>query len=547
MTHQGKTLLSRNVILPGLSMFVLAVMFVLALRDVVREEPLNVIVLTVESWRADTVTADGMPRLLAAAEAGVRFDRHRAVSAWTAPNIISVLTGVSPLQQGTDTRGDSLPPEYDVLTEQLSARGWRVAGLQAFMQIDLFRNLGFQYELGADMRSWLAGRVREKEPFFLWHHYLDTHLPYSPTKADEILAEFPVAGPSETARRKMVRTLPAIPDDAVAFAAGDRAWIEALYGGGIDDFDNWFGQFWAFFEQSGLRDTTVLIVTADHGEELLERGHVGHASTTRAGHLHAEIVRVPMFVWAPKDLLPVPPGTVVDRPTDHRMIAPTLAAMLGFGTMPEAKAPDLFDARSALAWAGFSSRAGFSETDPENVNAFVLAGVEGDLKVHVTVDAATTPGIEAWDLARDPGERMALNPRPAEADRIAAQLLRDFAVRRLPPAGDGGGDVSRGSVGPSWVRPKVSRRIGYQDIAEATYLAWTGDPNAGYVVEYQAGTGLLSLSGELEVEGTRHDFGPVSRKYWETWVVPYKSVRFRVRPSEASESWSAWLELELER
>ena len=344
-----------------------------------------------------------------------------------------------------------------------------------------------------------------------------------------------------------MRTLPAIPEGAVAFNADDRPWVEALYRGGFDDFDAWFAGFWAFFEQSGLRDTTILIVTADHGEELLERGQVGHASTTRAGHLHEEIVRVPLFVWAPPGLLPVPPGTVIDAPSDHRMIAPTLAGMLGLGEISAHEAPGLFEAGSALPWTGFSSRAGFSEADPENVNAFVVAGVEDELKVQVTIDGDTKPRIEAWELARDPGELAALDPRPAEAERMAARLLRDFAARRQPAARGGSAGVSPADAAPSWVRPADSRRIGYQDIAGAAYLAWTGDPAADYVVEYQAGSGLLALSGELEVDGTRHDFGPVSRRYWETWVVPYKRVRFRVRPSDASESWSAWLELELER
>ena len=42
------------------------------------------------------------------------------------------------------------------------------------------------------------------------------------------------------------------------------------------------------------------MLTTDHGEEHLERGQVGHASTTRNGHLHEELVRLPLIVWRPR-------------------------------------------------------------------------------------------------------------------------------------------------------------------------------------------------------------------------------------------------------
>lgn len=533
----------RHRLLPVLAAVILVVMFALAAREHLRPTPLNVIVLTVESWRADSATPQALPNLFAAAQGGVRFDNHRAVSAWTAPNVITLLTGIAPLQQGSDTRGDSLAPDADILPARLSARGWRVSGLQAFMLIDLFRNLGFDYELGTSLRGWLAGRMREREPFFLWHHYLDTHLPYNPAGAEGILAAIPLSEPGEAARRNAVRTMPAIPDGAVAFRDTDHAWVDALYRGGVSDFDRWFGQFWAFFEQSGLRETTVLVVTADHGEELLERGLVGHASTTRAGHLHEEIVRVPLFVWAPPAALPQPPGSVVRAPTDHRMIAPTLAAMLGVEAPATRHMPGLFETASPPGWVGFSSRAGFAEPDPADVDSFVLAAIEGSLKVQLHVENGAAVRTDAWDLARDPDERDALDPRPAAADRIAARLMGEFAARRQPHERAAGTGLTRAGAVPRWVHPAASRPVGYRDIAEATYISWTGDPGADYVVAYEAGLPPLALSGTIEVNGTRHDFGSVSERYWDTWVVPYNRVRFRVRPANAIDAWSEWLEL----
>ena len=83
----------------SLSLAALVIAAVLAVREAVRPVPMNVVVITVESWRADAATPENMPNLFAAARQGVTFANHRAVSAWTAPNVISVLTGISPFRR----------------------------------------------------------------------------------------------------------------------------------------------------------------------------------------------------------------------------------------------------------------------------------------------------------------------------------------------------------------------------------------------------------------------------------------------------------------
>ena len=54
----------------------LATLAALGAYDLFRARPLNVIVLTVDSWRADAVTQATMPNLFAAARSGVEFSNH---------------------------------------------------------------------------------------------------------------------------------------------------------------------------------------------------------------------------------------------------------------------------------------------------------------------------------------------------------------------------------------------------------------------------------------------------------------------------------------
>ncbi len=530
----------------SLSLVALIAAAILAGRAATRPEPVNVIVLTVESWRADTVTAERMPALASAAREGVTFTNHRAVSAWTAPNVVAVLTGVSPFEQGIHARGQSLPELFRTLPEILADRGWHVGGVQAFMLIDVFQNLGITYEPGSELFSWIAQRARRADPFFLWYHYLDTHLPYDPGAADAILSAYPESTPGENDRRAQVRALPAIPEGELDWQQSDRPWVEALYRGGFSDFDSWFSQFWAFFEASGLKRNTILIVTADHGEELLERGNVGHASTTRAGHLHEEVVHVPLFVWAPPELLPVAAGTTVEDMTDHLMIAPTLADLLSVDTPTDLESAGLFDAPHPVRWMGLTSRAGFSEPDPARIERYYAAAIEGDAKVQIAIEDGKAPVIEAWDLETDPGETSPIENVPERHRALADALAERLSTVRFAPGSSEAAERHGSSAKPGWLHPDESQAVGYADIADRTFLAWTGDPTSDYVIEYEAGSGLLALGGTFDVAGTRHDFGPVEEGYWRTWVVPYDRIRFRVRPAGTPDAWSEWIELELQ-
>ena len=544
--------MSRSWISPSVAALIFVVTAILAVHDLVRDRPLNVILLTVESWREDSVLRVHLPHLLLeSGPHGVRFTNHRAVSAWTAPNVIALLSGLSPFDQGAHTRGDSVPAELDTVTEEFASNGWRVTGLQSFMTIDLFKNLGLELEPGVDLKHWLASRARDRQPFYLWYHYLDTHLPYQQKfSADADLVKPPADGDADLAARvAAVTTQPVVPDGSLEFRDVDRPWVESAYLGGVRDFDEWFAEFWRFFNRTGLRETTILVVTADHGEELLERGNVGHASTTRAAHLHEEIVRVPLFVWLPPEMLDVPRGSVFTHPTDHNMIAPMLARLVGLrGDTTEAGGgiPTWLPPRRKI-WSALTSIAGFSEPDPNEVTKFVAAARDGATKVQVRIGDGRIVDVDAWNLEADPGERLPLaddDPRVAGLRRHLEDEITGMRTRVDRARENTAADTANV---PSWVHPGAGGQIRYADIADGAFLAWTGDADTKHIVAYEAGSGLLALDGEIEVEGTRYDFGRIEQTYWSTWVVPYGMARFRVRPADADGRWSDWMELEFTR
>jgi choline-sulfatase len=505
---------------------------------------LNVIVLTVESFRADFIRPDVTPNLLAAARSGLRFTNHRTIAAWTAPNVISVLTGTGPFEQGVHAQRQSVPPDWKVPLETLSDAGWRARGLQSFMQIDTFRGLGLTIEPGEEPIPWLGRQAGAASPFVLWYHYLGTHLPYKPSPSfmPDLDALLPPGDAAARARMQAVMTQPTIRAGTVAFEPTDTPAVAALHTATYREFDAWFGNFWSFFHSSGLDRDTILVVTADHGDEHLERGHVGHASTTHDGHLYEELVHIPLFIWVPGNGITEQDGRVIDAPTDHRDIMPTVMRQLGVRPEMPLAGRDLLKPETGPVrpWMALTSKAGFQESDPDNIREFRTAIIDGRWKLHLYHLDGAVADRRLYDLPADPGEtRNLADQHPDIVARLSSPLETGFAARRIV----GPNAVARDSDAevPVWRVPAASGAVSFESVAQGFRMEWNGKPAADYVIQYQAGDGLLSLKGELEVNGTWRELGPVDPVYWKNFVLPYGQVRIRVGPAGRNDRWSEWL------
>ncbi len=506
----------------------------------------NVIILTMESARAEVMSPQVMPNVWRIAKQGIRFTQHRAVSGWTAPNVISLLTGISPFVHGVQSRDQHVPAAWDTPLEDLAKDGWHVAGLQPFMQIPGFQDLGLDVAPGANLEGWLARQRRDGRPFVLWYHYLDTHLPYDPPPPYRPnYAKLLPAG-DEAARKRVdtVTTAPAIPAGSVKFdSTKDRKAIRALYLGDFHAFDAWFAQFWEFLEKSGLRDDTMVILTADHGEELLERGNVGHASTNHAGQLHEEIVHLPLVVWLPKSYRQAKLPHVVDTPNDHLDIMPTVFAVLG--ERPGRKLPgaSLLDLPKGRVWQGVTSGAGFGEPDPYRIRRYVYAELDWPWKLHLVQRDGKDAGVELYNLAADPAEMHDVAAdHPDIVARLHAKLLPPIRAMRHP-APPSAAELAANEATPHWLFPSGSGAYHYDDLHGDFRLQWSGAADATYRIQYRAGSGLLAVSGEFDVTGTARDFGKIDRGYWNTWLVPYGTFRLRVGVPGRDDRWSKWIEL----
>lgn len=490
------------------------------------------------------VSETNTPQLLLAAKRGLRFTNHRAVSGWTGSNIVSLLSGVSPFQSGVHTRGQYINPSLVLPLEQLGKKGYVVQGGQPFMAVELYKHLGLDLShSGFSPELWMATKQRANKPFFLWYHYLKTHLPYEANIPDSSRL-----APATRQRLDKVRNQGTIHFNEAQFTKSDTSSIRQLQSLSIKQFDVWFGRFWNFFNQGGFFRDSILIVTADHGDEHGERGMVGHASTTLAGHLHEEIVKIPLFIWLPDTVAKTTVQT--NRLSSHLDIMKTILPLLDITPHSDLKGHNLLLPAKENRWFGMTSSGGFNEPDPDNIPFYIYSYIEDNWKLHLRIDTdSRQEQASLYDLSADPLELNNLvSTHPQLSTRLRKELYKKIETKVHRPRGSQEKhepQTSKLTNGPNWLFPSQSGSYSFKQLEGEIVLRWTGKPEYNYILEYIAGIGSKQITGTLEVKGNQKDFGKLDQYFWKTWIVPKKQFQLRVRKIDDS-SWSPWLTLKVQ-
>jgi arylsulfatase A-like enzyme len=210
--------------------------------------------------------------------------------------------------------------------------------------------------LWLEWHQFQVNRGLQKPEFFLFLHYLDPHETYNPPPP-YATKYFPDYDGSLRPQDKFVTLFSRHP-----FAnEADFRYGLALYDGEISYTDAQLGRFLATLDALGRTDSTLIVLTSDHGEEFKEHGSMGHKSS-----LHEEQSRVPLIFAHPKL---VAAGQRVDAPVSPVDIAPTILDILGRPPLPQAQGVSLapYIRRGAKA-ANRPSRSLFAELGPLGVS-----------------------------------------------------------------------------------------------------------------------------------------------------------------------------------
>lgn len=268
----------------------------------------NLLLLTVDAWRADFVDDyDGVPLTPTLRELphAVRFDNAYANGPWTSPGLISLFSGQSPFRHGIHYEWSTPPPDGPGLASQLAAAGYHTPNICYLNRVGNYQNLGYvaaespDYPKDADDDRLLRAIAETPEPWFLWYHYKFIHLPYWP--APRYRRMFSVDDDALPQRlRDSVCSRFVVPKKDFPQQREDREVVRRLYAGGVRQMDDFLNRVLDGMHRRGRRDRTTLCLTADHGEELLDHGHVGHASTSHHATLYEEVLRIPLVIADPR-------------------------------------------------------------------------------------------------------------------------------------------------------------------------------------------------------------------------------------------------------
>ena len=386
------------------------------------------------------------PNLDRLAAEGIDFHRAYSPAPWTQPSMASLFTGRMPSSHGVQGLLDRLPPKEKTLAEHFLNAGYETHGaVTHFLVTERFGyHQGFRSyneksiipdglsseRLANHLIHWLEKRGLDRRqgnerPFFLFAHFFDPHSLYH---HHPDFRRTPVySGPVEPAMGVWdLRNLRPV------MTPLDQKYLVELYREEIAYTDHHVGRVLEALERLELAPDTLICVTADHGEELLEHDWIGHTRT-----LYDELLRVPLFFHAPFAL----PARRIDEPVSTRdVFASLLDLCLGIeapnGTGeslgPLMQGRDLGSSRPVFAEVSFSPHN--EDARSQEKVAYKTAVITPEWKL---IKDAVSGQLELYPAQVDPfgiEERNRFGSS-REVDTRLLRLLEEFEGARLFPKG----------------------------------------------------------------------------------------------------------------
>ncbi|MAB80825.1 MAG: hypothetical protein CMJ89_15865 [Planctomycetes bacterium] len=335
---------------PGQVAMFLMLMCLGCSRGASRAERANVLLISIDSLRADHLGCygyerDTSPTIDRLAAEGVRYTGAVSSTSWTLPAHASMFTGLPPSAHGCNTAA-GLHTGHRTLAETLREQGYDTAGFWSGPHLHpAFRlDQGFDTYVNcashdferprskraalahddvtgpkilAEVELWLEGYERNEErPFFLFVHMWDVHYHYLPPSPYDTLFDPEYTGPIDGRRPGPEGLIPRDLEHLIALYDGEIAWTDRHVQGILDAL-----------ERHAVLDETLILLTSDHGEEFYEHGRFGHRKT-----LYEESIAVPLILRYPGR---IPAGSQVEGVVSVTDIPATILDFLGLEPIPD--------------------------------------------------------------------------------------------------------------------------------------------------------------------------------------------------------------------
>ncbi len=386
-------------------------------------QPPNVLVLSVDALRADHLGAYGYPRdtspaIDALAARGTRFENAISQATWTLPSVTSLF-----LSQYVSTHGvehpkhSKIPDAAETLAERMRDHGYRTGAfvMGAYTSRDFGMDQGFETfvpragpvaEKNDKLLRWIDGGEGR---FFAYVHYVDVHHPYKEENPYRPSYGAGYQGPVN-GKDKLGTWIPTMTPEGLQH-------LVDLYDDSVSFVDFHLGELFRALDERGLRDDTLLILTADHGEAFFEHDSMlGHR-----GKPFDELIRVPLIVAGPGFSRrgtngATPRGRTVEALVEAVDLAPTILEACGISPGPAMQGRSL---TPLVAGGEVDKPLAFAESLPQGLS--MVRDLEWKL-----IFESCPERRRLFHLASDPGEQTDVaKQHPAVAERMM-RLLAAF-------------------------------------------------------------------------------------------------------------------------
>jgi arylsulfatase len=362
--------------------------FSLSTKKSVDQDYPNIVLITIDALRYDSLTSQLMPHLYSFSEQNINFPHAYSPSPWTPPSFSSMLTGNYPGELGSSVYNYStdevinhhrLPLPATSLAESLTPLGYLNQaiisniylsprrdfhqGFQGYIHFDdimpyhwhfhtrdtkIIRDIRSLPFVGNQLKTWqehLVGKSTESvfhtranmvsDTAIYWlekqnskSFFLWLHYiePHSP---HDPIKDYSPSLPSDLSNEQqaILRDFE-ISIDKVRWRDVDEQHLKALYDGENRYADFQINRVLEFLKIQPYYDDTIVIITSDHGEEFFEHDNIGHGRS-----LYEELIHVPLIVKLPQhqpilDFDPNKPASLTD-------LTPTLLDTLDISPNPE--------------------------------------------------------------------------------------------------------------------------------------------------------------------------------------------------------------------
>ncbi len=294
----------------------------------------NILWIVMDSARADHLSSYGYyrnttPNIDRIAGEGALFENAISAGPWSLPSHASMFTGMFPSKHGADAEHVYLDGKFQTIAEVLLSQGYRTFGYSNCPYVSRWDNLsqGFDtfvitpygkvqhgsnladflkvYDVIQNIREplseddgarrtneivkgWMLKARQEGRPFFVFINYMEAHYNYRAHKA--FTTPYLPEGISLAKAMNVNQSANLYIAGRIEISDADFEIIRALYDGEISYLDFKMGELFDYLRELEIMDDTILVITADHGDNFGEHHLMVHKLSVYDTLLHVPLV-----------------------------------------------------------------------------------------------------------------------------------------------------------------------------------------------------------------------------------------------------------------